>query len=388
MPIVAQSNFPMTTTAGDIVDCVSQDVRAVLDNTDPDLQILLDYVNRITNELLRFSRWQFTTAETQVFLTTPGITDYWIGVGDPPSGCVDTQLALEDVFTIKQGEFIDRTQQKRLAKTGAPPIGQQFSGPGRPALWRNASATPYVINIYPPPNQNSFQFVPSACITTAESGGALSVRTYYLKVTFGDNCGGESAGSIEQVVVVPASQLLTVASPVLPLTTDAVTLLTTTGPTIDRWNIYATSASAGAETLQLANIAMGTDWTEDASGLTTSGAAVPTSNTLAELGGYIMEFQYFQTRQTIDDVDTIIQIPDTYKDIVCAGTNWLAFKYLEMDTNAQIWKSVFDAGKSQMVKDANLFPRGEEFIRPDSAAVSRQATTGLGLDSGIETSLP
>lgn len=386
MPIVQQNNLTTTTTAGDIVNCVSQDVRAVLQTSDPDLTILLDYVNRVTNELLRFSRWKFLEGGPQVFLTIPGITDYYIGSDTTPTGTWNTGLGLDDVFTIKQGEFIDRSNQRRLGKTASPPVGQQFSLPAKPKLWRNDPSTPYTVNIYPPPNSNPFQFVPYAAMWTITPGGSLGIRTYYIKLTFGDNCGGQSAPSIEQIVTIPANFLLTVQSPVLELTTDAVVLATSTGPTIDRWSVYV-STNSGSERLQSSGITLGTNWTESGAALS-AGVGVPSQNTLAALGGYVMEFNYYQTRQTINDITQIIQIPDTYKDIVCAGTNWLAFKYLEMDENAQVWKQVFEAGKVQMIKDANLFPRGEEFIRPDSTAVTFQTTTGIGLDSGLETSLP
>src|SRR5260221_8790478 len=99
---------PNTTPASDIVACVSQDVRAVLANSGTDQVILLDYINRITNELLRFSRWKFLEGGPQVFLTTPGVTDYYIGTGAAPAGTVNTNLLLSDVFQIKRGDFIDR----------------------------------------------------------------------------------------------------------------------------------------------------------------------------------------------------------------------------------------------------------------------------------------
>lgn len=387
MPIVSSSGLTTTTTVQQIVNCVSQDVRAVLQNVSPDLAILVDYTNRITNELLRFSRWRFLQSAPQIFLTTPGITDYFIGTGTAPAGTVNTNLGLSDVFTIRQGEFIDRSNFKRLGKTDRPPIGQVFTVPGRPKLWRNDVSTPNVINIYPPPNQNTFQFVPNAAITSSATGGALGIRTYYITLTFSDNVNGESTASIEQVITVPANMLVTITSPVLPVTTDATTLLTATGPLIGTYNVYA-STTAGGERLQAATIALGTNWTEPSTGLTTTGRVAPATNTLATLGGYIMEFNYFQNRLVLTDPSQVIQIPDTYKDVVCAGVNWLAFKYLEMDDNANIWRQVFEAGKTQMVKDAQLFPRGEEFIRPDATAVTYQTTTGIGLDSGLETSIP
>jgi hypothetical protein len=387
MPIVSSSGLASTTTVQDILNCTSQDVRAVLQTTGADQAILLDYINRITNELLRFSRWTFLEGGPQVFLTVPGITDYWIGTGVAPSGCVNTNLGLNNVFTIKQGEFIDRSNNIRLGKTSSPPVGQIFSLPGKPKLWRNDQFTPYVINIYPPTNQNTKQFVPAASITTLAAGGTLPIRTYYLTMTFGDNVGGESTASIEQVITIPANFLLTVASPVLPITTDATTLQTSTGPLIGTWNIYA-ATTRGAERLQSSGINLGTDWTEPSTGLTTSGVTAPGTNTLAVLGGYVMEFNYYQSRLVLTDVTQVIQVPDTYKDVVCAGVNWLAFKYLEMDDNAKLWQQVFEAGKVQMIKDKQLFPRGEEFIRPDPASVTQSSTGGLGLDSGLESSLP
>lgn len=386
MPILVQGST-ITTTAQDIINCTSQDVRAVIQTTGADQAILLDYTSRIVNELLRFSRWKFQLSAPQVFLTTPGITDYWMGAGNKPNGTVDTGLELSDIFSIVPGEVIDRTQPKRLAKTDSPPVGQRFEMPGKPGIWRNAPDTPYILNIYPPPNQNTHQFIPKPAILSANAAGALPQRTYYVSLTFGDNCGGESVASAEQAYTLPAHFLLTVSSPVLPLTTDAVSLQTPTGPTIQFYNVYA-STTPGGERKQVSSVALGTDWTEPTSGLISSGPAAPTQNTLAILGGYIIEFKYYQTRPVVTDVAQIIPIPDTYKDVVCAGVNWLTFKYLEMDENAQLWKSVFEAGKSQMVKDANLNPRGEEFIRPDSASISSSGNSGLGLDSGIESSLP
>jgi hypothetical protein len=84
----------------------------------------------------------------------------------------------------------------------------------------------------------------------------------------------------------------------------------------------------------------------------------------------------------------VLQIPDRYKDVVCTGVSWLAFRYLKSTEDAQQYAQLYQMGKIQIIKDLNLFPRGEEFIRPDPTAVTRQTTTGIGLDSGLETSIP
>ena len=101
-----------------------------------------------------------------------------------------------------------------------------------------------------------------------------------------------------------------------------------------------------------------------------------------------IEFRYYNRRNNLQELSDVVQIPDRYKDIVCHGVTWLAYQYVKDTESAGFYQQLYMAGKGQMIKDANLFPRGEEFIRPDPAGIASQSISGLGLDSGIESSLP
>jgi hypothetical protein len=105
-------------------------------------------------------------------------------------------------------------------------------------------------------------------------------------------------------------------------------------------------------------------------------------------GAYFVEFRYYKLRKNLVSLGDTIQIPDRYKDIVCHGVTWLAFNYLKDQESAAVYKELYMLGKTQMIRDMNLFPRAEEFIRGDSAGIAINSTSGLGLDSGLETSLP
>jgi hypothetical protein len=41
---------------------------------------------------------------------------------------------------------------------------------------------------------------------------------------------------------------------------------------------------------------------------------------------------------------------------------------LKKSDEAAIWKGEYEAGKREMIRDANLFPR-EDFVRPDYVAI-------------------
>lgn len=105
-------------------------------------------------------------------------------------------------------------------------------------------------------------------------------------------------------------------------------------------------------------------------------------------GAYTIAFRYYRARAALTNTSQILQVPDRYSDIVCHGVTSYAMRYLKEAEGYQMYTELYRAGKTQIIKDMNLFPRGEEFIRPDSTAVTRQTTTGIGLDSGLETSLP
>lgn len=403
MPIVVQSggsnpNPDSTTTAEDILECTSQDVRKVLNPDEgitaaTDTAILLDYTNRISLQMLRFSRWRFLESAPQLFVTVPGVTDYFIGNGTQPFGTVNTGLAISDLQSVKKNMVFNRstyTGGRALYQTADPPLNWVMQLPQKPLFWRNDISSPGVLNVYPIPDNNGQQppLVPGGPIATFTAGGALPQRTYSIVTAFIDSTGGISQASVENTFVVPANHLITIGSPVIEVggASPVVSLTTASGVTVGNWSVYASTQTAH-ETLQSANIAIGTAWTEPTSGLTTSGAAVPSSPTIALLGGYIIEFRYYKTRAAITAIGQTIQIPDQYKDIVCAGVNWLAYKYLKKDDEAQIWQGVYKTGMTEMIRDKNLFPR-TDYINPDPYAVHTSINNGTGLDSGMEWSIP
>lgn len=393
MPIIPQSDNTTTTPVSTIIAGTAQDLRQLLQvgGTPDSTALLTDYCNRISLDILRFSRWKFLQSAPQVFLTIPGITDYYVGSGTPPPGAYNTGLNLSDIFTVRRDSVFDRSvQQRRLGFSDHPPLDPVMFQPGRPKVFVIRPDTPYTISIFPPCNNPAGTLTPSGVNFTYTAGGSLPLRTYYVQVTFVDSSAGESAPCIEAVIVVPANQLLTIQTPVLPITSpgDAITFTNAQGVTIDQYNVYAASTTGGEKLQTVTALALGTNWTEPTSGLTTSGRAVSSTSTLATLDGYPIEFTYIKTRTQLTTTNQIIQIPDNYKDVVIAGVNMYGFRYLKMEEDTQWWQQQYTAGKTQMVKDANLGPRGGEYMMPDTMAVNKQFITGVGLDSGLESSIP
>jgi hypothetical protein len=106
---------------------------------------------------------------------------------------------------------------------------------------------------------------PSAPSLSQVAGGSLAAATLFAKVTL-VSPSGETTASSESTLAVAANNLLRIAPP----SSDG----NATG-----WNAYVGNAS-GAEVLQNAiPIALGTAWTEPATGLLTGTAAPPAANT-------------------------------------------------------------------------------------------------------------
>jgi hypothetical protein len=386
-----------STTVQDIMNCTAQDVRQVLSaTTSPTSSILLDYTNRISLQTLRYKNWKFLTSAPQLFLTQPGVTDYWVGPsGTAPVGTVDTGLNLSDVHSIKKDMVFSRSTYTLLHQTADPPLSQTLESPfgQKPLFWRNDSMTPQVLNIYPYPDGNDQQpnIIPSGPVVTFVPGGALPARTYYVFNTFTDTNGGESLASPEQAYVVPANMLLNVRSPILVVagSSPLLSIETVSGPIINSWNLYV-GISSGSELTQALSTPIGTDVLEPVGGFSTSsGNSFPGIYSLTPLGGYVVEFRYFRDRTQLTNDTQLLQIPDDYIDVMCAGVNWLAYKYLKKDDEAQVWQQVYARGLIEMVKDSNLFPRDGEFIHPDPFATTKgNINTGVGLDSNMETSIP
>lgn len=115
--------------------------------------------------------------------------------------------------------------------------------------------------------------VPTPAAPTLTQGGAggPGARTEYYRVAV-VNPAGTSIASAEASLAVTAGEVVTVTSPTNP------------GGSCTGYNVYA-ALTSGGETLQnLSPIPFGTNWTEPTTGLTTTGAAFPTSNT-AQISG-------------------------------------------------------------------------------------------------------
>jgi len=371
----AASSF--TTTGQNIIDCVKQDTEYTALNS----AVILDYTSRIQLQMLRASNWTFLAAPIQRFITQEERNDYWIGAtGFAPAGAVDTGLNLTDLGRIREGEVFDRSNFRPLLRTSQAPLLARLgfqdatSRIGRPAVWRNSPDAPYVLSLYPSPdNENTYQPVPEAPLLISAAGGALPGRTYYVKLSFLDNMGGESQPSDNDGLIrVPANNLLTVRSPLLGISHSA------SGVQYTSYKIYA-STVLGSETLQ-ATVGIGADWAEPPTGLTTGGAVPITNPTIEPLRGYIIEFSYFKGKQPVTSASQVLQIPDDYKDIVCAGCAWLTARFQKREPEAQMFFAQYKDGIIQMIRDKNLFPKDDSFIGPDSAAIGRQLPSIESLD--------
>ena len=376
----------------------SQDIHSQLSTTsNPGLGILIDYTNRIHKQVLRFSRWTFLSSDFLYFLTDRGQNKYWLGEAqDQPPGTVDTGLHLTDVDKFKKDEVYDITNLRALKWLSSPPIGPNLitptgiQRPGLPSNFVQNPNNPFVMEIYPAPdNQNTNQPFPQVPVMTNKVvGGALAQRTYIVKVTFTDQLGGESTASSNVIantqaggqIFIPANQLATIKSPVLPYPGS------TSLEMYNGYNVYASVAviqnglvtNEGSETLQnVSPIAIGTDFIEPTTGLTTTGRTTPLVNTLQPLGAYIIRFKYFKARVNLQDPNDFLQVPDDYKDVIINGVNAYAFKLLGKNEEAQSSYQAYRAGLTEMIWDKNLFPEGVNFIRPDVGSYINQQILGF-----------
>jgi hypothetical protein len=377
-PTPPPSPTAFTTTVGDIIADVANDLRQQIGPEHPNLIV---YLNRVSLTLQRLSRFKFLLSAPNRFITQPQQTDYWIGTtGSAPLGQVDTLLNITNMGIVKQGTVFDRSNFINLQKTDEPPdllklaYQDRQARPGRPKLWRNAPDTPNTINIYPAPdNQSTYTPQPAAPICTTTSGGSLPNRFYWVWATYVDTNNGESNVSTAPTrIFIPSGSLVKVQPPQPPTLTGA------SGVEYSRWNCYAVLAPPGQNaplaTGNLQNISgplnQTTYFTEPTSGLQTGTVPGPTTNTLEPIDGYVIEFRYYQQRLQLTATNQTLQIPDDYKDIVTAGVNLQAAKYLGLESQVEHWMALYKDGMTQMIHDKNLFPKGQDFIVPDYAAVS------------------
>lgn len=358
-----------TYTAQDIITNVSQDLRSQLPTSST---ILLDYVDRIHKELLRYTRWQFLLSDLKQFITEPGVTDYWIGAtGSNPQGSVDTGLNLTDVFRLKEDSVQDRSNNQPLFRTAfRPPNLTTFEfpdGQSRQLRPTNFAHENYgsTIQLFPAPNnQNSYQPTAESPICTTTSGGALSARTYYVRYSIVDTAGLESDASANATkIFVPANSLLVVKSPNFPIASAQ-------GVSYNKYKVYA-STTLGSEVVQngAATINSGSNFTEPVGGLATGTAAYPTVNNLTTMYGYLIEFRYYKQRLKVTSGATTLLVPDDYKDILVAGVNWLGYLFLKLYADAQQWQAIYERGIREMIRDKNNWNE-EGFIKPDQVTQS------------------
>lgn len=379
----------MSLTVQNIIDGTSQDMRLLLSSlTTPGQPILIDYTNRTQNQMLRRSRWAFILSNPQYFITELGQTDYWIGPNDARAqGTVLTGLNLQDVDKINLNSVRDMSNIRALKWMQEAPIGPILnypdaqSRPGLPADFRQDPNTPNILSIYPAPNnQNTYQPVPETPVIDFTPGGSLPARMYFVNITLLDSLSQESSGAFTAATkYIPANNLAIVRSPQLLFGSAA------NGISYASYNVYAASApnyvsnpnDPQTEALQnLSPISVGTDWVEPTSGLTTTGALVPQNNSIEPLGGYIIQFRYYKQRGQLASPDAFLVIPDTYKDIVIHGVNYLGWKLVGEENQAAASKQLYDAGIIEMIRDKNLFPTGVEFIRPDAGTYVNQQILG------------
>lgn len=362
-----------TKTVQDVIDSVSQDIRSVLGTTGSDAGILTDYVNRVSLKLLRQTNWTFLLSAPQYFMTRIGVTDYWLGAtGTGPTGSYDTGLNITDLRTVKPATVYDRSNFRGLGQFDDAPLTYGFTNRdnvsvlGPPRAFKITLDNPSLLSVFPAPdNQNSYTPVPDPPLCSTSVGGALSSRTYFVKITIVDSNGGESAVNTQETkAFVPANSLLVVKSPKFNFTTAD------SGITYTGYKVYASIVS-GNECVQNggASIAFGSDFTESTGGLSTGTSLPPSSSTLAPMGGYLIEFRYFRKRTTLSSAGQTLQIPDDFFDVVVAGVNELAYRYLQKFDAAMLWKGTFQDGIREMIRDKHLLPNASsDFMRPDDAA--------------------
>lgn len=378
--------YSATTTASSILASVSRDVRSQLDSTVAgDQTILLDYTDRIHQQTLRASKQRFLESDWKYFITEKGRTDYWLSSITGPNGAVLTGLGLTDIDRVR--EIVNFSSQEALTAIERPIFSSSYMDAAgtniqgsRPLRWHKADQgrsttvdTP--LQLFPAPDAgNTFQAVPEAPICTSTASGSLPARRYYVVVAYhGSSNYGQFPGTPSQEVeiVMNASQVLVVDTPVpkFPITVQ-------NGQPLQCWNVYVGTVSGGPYALQntFGTLILGTDWQEPTSGLI-AGDEPPTVSTLPPIGGYLIGFKYFKQRTTISATSTVLQVPDVYKDVVVAGVNWLAFRYLKMADEAAYWYQVYQDGLRQIIRDRNLLQEDADFIRPDPATVGNGAAT-------------
>jgi hypothetical protein len=377
---------PGVVTAQQVVDSASTDLLQRIAPEDP---VLLDYINRVQLQLLRVSRWKFLLSPPQRFITKLDRSDYWIGpVGSGPLDVVDTGLNISTLGPIKTDSVYDRSNFRQLKRTNEQILSQTFSyqdassRKGPPRQFRVDSDTPCTFNLYPAPdNQNNFQPQPEAPALSSLAGGSLPSRIYFVRTTFVDSLGNESSASDEARIFVPANNVLVVQPPQeLPQAASGVLY--------NRFNIYifhagVTLGQIGSTHILSTIVPLPTTaaYQEPPTGFVNAGLAFPTANLVEPMGGYLIEFRFFQGNPQVTALSNILLIPSDYFDILVAGVNYFTAQFLKDESAQAYWQQEYQSGITGMIRDKNLFPKGPEYMSPDPSSQS------LGSYFGYETEL-
>lgn len=336
-------------------------------------------MNRVQLQIMRASRWVFLQSPPQRFVTQMGRSDYWIGpAGSGPLDVVDTGLNISNIGPIKTDTFYDQSNYRLLKRTSEQILGAQFafrdssSRLAPPRQWRNAPDTPCVINLYPAPdNQNNYQPVPEPPALSSVTGGSLPNRVYFVRTTFVDSLGNESSASIEGRAFVPAGSILVVQPPQeIPNAASGIKY--------NRFNVYIfnggtnLSLSSGSEILATSSPLPTTlAYQEPLGGFVPGQLSFPTSNAIEPMGGYLIEFRYYQAKPQINNLSNALLIPSDYFDVLVAGVNYFTAQFLKDESAQQYWQQEYQSGITGMIRDKNLFPKGPAFMSPDPSSRSQ-----------------
>jgi hypothetical protein len=242
------------------------------------------------------------------------------------------------------------------------------------------------LNIFPAPDQQNNQAPvpePPICNVNPVPDGALPARVYNLVVTIVDALGNESTcPDYTTPLYIPAGSLAQVQSPKLLVPTNDA------GVPYSYYNVYASATNTVPQnaTLQTASpVDIGEAWTEPPTGLITTGNAPPSDNLCSTYNGYIIQFRYYEVENMINSFGQGLQIPDRYTDIMVAGVNWLALKFLSRTQEAAEWFSTYRTGLVAMVRDRNQQNRFADYVSPDPTSVGGYLPTVETIDLSLLT---
>jgi hypothetical protein len=158
---------PVTPVAEDVLTRVVQDADNTISVNHP---ALIGYLNRVQEQLLRAVQWTFLLSSTQTFTTVQNITDYYFGTGTCPSTASNTGLAIANFSKLDKKSVVDRTNSRQLGPVQEEPLGQVFTMPAFPRVFCYDTTVPFVLSLYPPPN-NAFEiqfryYIPRQVIQT------------------------------------------------------------------------------------------------------------------------------------------------------------------------------------------------------------------------------